>query len=60
MENDLFGLEFDSTNPLIPIIARVVAGGQADKWNSRAEESRRGPCLFLFNGVQADVTSYKQ
>ena len=58
MGNDLFGLEFDSTNPRIAIIGRVAAGGQADKWNSRADESRRGQEGISVLDVHTHIYTY--
>eukprot|EP00435_Cladocopium_sp_Y103_P036514 s1481_g9.t1 len=41
METDCFGLEFDTSNSQVPVIAHVTDGGQASKWNQRAEASRK-------------------
>lgn len=41
MQTDCFGLEFDTSNSLVPVISHVADGGQASKWNQRAEASRR-------------------
>lgn len=41
MQTDCFGLEFDTSNSLVPVISHVSDGGQASKWNQRAEASRR-------------------
>mmetsp|Transcript_30939 Transcript_30939/g.72562 ORF Transcript_30939/g.72562 Transcript_30939/m.72562 type:complete len:229 (+) Transcript_30939:52-738(+) len=45
-DNDNFGLELDLTNPLLPIVVRVVPDSQAVRWNFRA-----APCKQLLPGL---------
>jgi len=61
MKEDFFGLDFDSSNPMVPVIAQVPSEGQAAKWNQRSEPLRRlrpGLGLRSVNEMESNDSKY--
>eukprot|EP00434_Breviolum_minutum_P015997 symbB.v1.2.014102.t1/scaffold1018.1/size143800/4 len=61
MKEDFFGLDFDSSNPMVPVIAHVPSEGQAAKWNQRSEPLRRlrpGLGLRSVNEMESNDSKY--